>query len=208
MTGNGQTDCGKAQSAKEKKDAIRRRTLAWRRSLDAGDTGKLSAGLCSRLTAFLEEAWPKEIPILAYAAVRGEADLSACCRRLLEDGKKLYFPRVRGEEMDFVRVRDLKKDLMPGAFGVPEPVGEEIFSEGRALALIPGVVFDAGGARAGYGKGYYDRYLAARRDIVKIGICYQGQICESLPADPWDIYMDAIVTEQSVYQMERRALWN
>ena len=110
--------------------------------------------------------------------------------------------------MDFVRVRDLKKDLMPGAFGVPEPVGEEIFSEGRALALIPGVVFDAGGARAGYGKGYYDRYLAARRDIVKIGICYQGQICESLPADPWDIYMDAIVTEQSVYQMERRALWN
>ena len=87
-------------------------------------------------------------------------------------------------------------------------MGEEIFSEGRALALIPGVAFDAGGARAGYGKGYYDRYLAARRDIVKIGICYQGQICESLPADPWDIYMDAIVTEQSVYQMERRALWN
>ena len=114
MTGNSQTDCGKAQSAKEKKDAIRRRTLAWRRSLDAGDTGKLSAGLCSRLTAFLEEAWAKEIPILAYAAVRGEADLSACCRRLLEDGKKLYFPRVRGDEMDFVRVRDLKEDLMPG----------------------------------------------------------------------------------------------
>ena len=55
MTGNGQTDCGKAQSAKEKKDAIRRRTLAWRRSLGAGDAGKLSAGLCSRLTAFLEE---------------------------------------------------------------------------------------------------------------------------------------------------------
>ena len=35
MTENSQTDCGKAQSAKEK-DAIRRRTLAWRRSLDAG----------------------------------------------------------------------------------------------------------------------------------------------------------------------------
>ena len=74
--------------------------------------------------------------------------------------------------------------------------------------MLQVVVYEGGDAQAENGKGDYDRYMAARRDMVKIGICYQGQICESLPADPWDIYMDAIVTEQSVYQMERRALWN
>lgn len=208
MTGNSPTDWGKPVGSKEKKDAFRRQTLAWRRSLEPEEAEALSAKLCDRLTELLEEPWAKEMPVLAYAAVRGEADLSACCGRLLEDGRKLYLPRVRGEQMDFVRVRDPGEDLIPGAFGVPEPVGEEVFCGKRALALIPGVVFDAAGARAGYGRGYYDRYLADRTGIVKIGICYQGQICGRLPADPWDIYMDAIVTEQSVYQMERRALWN
>ena len=208
MTGNSPTDCGKPVGFKEKKDTLRRQTLAWRRSLELEEAKALSAKLCDRLMELLEESWAKEMPILAYAAVRGEADLSACCRRWLENGKKLYFPRVRGEEMDFVRVRDLGEDLIPGAFGVPEPVGEEIFCGKRALALIPGVVFDAAGARAGYGRGYYDRYLADRTGMVKIGICYQGQICGQLPADPWDIYMDEIVTEQHIYRMERSELWN
>lgn len=54
--------------------------------------------------------------------------------------------------------------------------------------LVPGLGFDSEMYRIGYGKGYYDQFLAGVRDIPTIGVGFKEQLCEELlPRDPWDI---------------------
>lgn len=54
--------------------------------------------------------------------------------------------------------------------------------------LVPGLGFDRENYRLGYGKGYYDRFLAETGDIHTIGVGFKEQLCEELlPRDPWDI---------------------
>lgn len=54
--------------------------------------------------------------------------------------------------------------------------------------LVPGLGFDREGYRLGFGKGWYDRFLASIGDIPTIGVGYKEQLCEEpLPRDPWDI---------------------
>lgn len=54
--------------------------------------------------------------------------------------------------------------------------------------LVPGLGFDRERYRIGYGKGYYDRFLAGVGNIPTIGVGFKEQFCEELlPRDPWDI---------------------
>ncbi len=54
--------------------------------------------------------------------------------------------------------------------------------------LVPALGFDREKFRLGYGKGYYDRFLAGVGDIPTIGVGFKEQLCdELLPHDPWDI---------------------
>ena len=59
-------------------------------------------------------------------------------------------------------------------FGISEPASGKIFSPAEIeLALIPLLAYDLRGFRVGYGKGYYDRFLAeCRKDIIKIGLSF------------------------------------
>ncbi|HEX4735981.1 MAG TPA: 5-formyltetrahydrofolate cyclo-ligase [Allosphingosinicella sp.] len=66
------------------------------------------------------------------------------------------------------------------------------------LVLVPLVAADRRGTRIGHGKGHYDRALAHLREggtIVTIGLAWEPQILEeAIPADPWDMKLDAIAT--------------
>lgn len=66
--------------------------------------------------------------------------------------------------------------------------------------LIPLVGYDALGNRLGMGAGYYDRSLANLRHPrpLLIGIAFSCQYVARLPADPWDIPLDYIVTEKTI----------
>ena len=71
--------------------------------------------------------------------------------------------------------------------------------EGKTIMILPGSAFDQYGNRAGYGKGYYDRYLEKCFDkIVKVGVCFSLQMLEKLPdVKTTDIPMDFIINEIS-----------
>lgn len=54
--------------------------------------------------------------------------------------------------------------------------------------LVPGLAFDRKHFRIGYGKGFYDRFLAKVPDIPTIGVGFKEQFYEGLlPIDTWDI---------------------
>ena len=64
-----------------------------------------------------------------------------------------------------------------------------------SVIIVPGSAFSREGYRVGYGKGFYDRYLAAHPELNRIGVCYDVQLLWQCPHDEYDVKMDRIVTE-------------
>ncbi len=88
------------------------------------------------------------------------------------------------------------------SFGIPEPEeGESVDELKMDLVFVPMLGCDTKGNRIGYGKGYYDRFLArCRNDVVKIGLCFLEPVEKIDDVDPWDIPLDICITPQRVYE--------
>ncbi len=68
------------------------------------------------------------------------------------------------------------------------------------LVLIPLLCFDKKGYRVGYGKGYYDRFLAdCRPDILKIGLSIFEPVEAISNVDGFDIKMDYCITPSRIW---------
>ena len=86
-------------------------------------------------------------------------------------------------------------------FGITEPTGSDIIPpEEIELVLVPLLAIDAKGHRVGYGKGYYDRFLAqCDPQCLKIGVSYFEPIEALEDAAEYDIPLDLCITPQQVY---------
>lgn len=144
-----------------------------------------------------QPAFRKAETVCFYYPLGSEANLLPVAQTALDLGKQAVFPRVEGNEMEFYRVLSLE-GFTEGAFHVMEPGGSEVVREPEMLVFVPGLAFDERGNRMGYGKGYYDRYLARTSGCQKIGVCYKMQIVPQAPCEEYDIRMDAVVTEQGI----------
>jgi 5-formyltetrahydrofolate cyclo-ligase len=136
--------------------------------------------------------------ILFFASFRSEVDTIPMIRRALLAGKRVVLPKVKSRELGLFEIRDLAKDVSPGAWGIPEP------GESRAvrldeidLILMPGAAFDERGNRLGYGAGFYDKLLVAFTKMT-VALAFEAQIVPQVPADPHDIPVKKIVTEMRV----------
>ena len=131
-----------------------------------------------------------------YQALGDEADPALLLQRLAQDGNAIAFPRVVDKDaaLEFHHVPD-GEILHPGAYGIHEPLRHWPIVMPSVL-LVPLLAFDAQGHRLGYGGGYYDRTLAALRNVRAIGIAYAGQEIASLPHDAHDMALDNVLTEQ------------
>jgi 5-formyltetrahydrofolate cyclo-ligase len=94
-----------------------------------------------------------------------------------------------------------------GAFGIREPIPDapedivtfHAFFGSETAIIVPLVAFDQTCARIGYGKGYYDRFLAESA-AAKIGIAYELQKVQTVPVFEHDIALDAIATQERWYK--------
>jgi 5-formyltetrahydrofolate cyclo-ligase len=67
------------------------------------------------------------------------------------------------------------------------------------LILVPGVAFSKDRHRLGRGGGFFDRLLAGRAaNAFKLGICFSFQLLDTIPTEPHDIVMNAIVSDVRV----------
>jgi 5-formyltetrahydrofolate cyclo-ligase len=86
-------------------------------------------------------------------------------------------------------------------YGIPEPTGGiELESIQLDAVIIPLLAFDVNGNRVGYGKGYYDRFLATcREDVLKIGLSYFSPVQSIDDIENFDKKLDFCITPESVY---------
>lgn len=88
------------------------------------------------------------------------------------------------------------------AWGITEPKeGSVIDPQQIDLVFVPLLAYDENGYRVGYGKGFYDRYLAGcREDIVKIGFSYFDPVDKIADTDQFDVPLTYCITPQKVYE--------
>lgn len=91
-----------------------------------------------------------------------------------------------------------------GPLGTQEPSVDSPAVEIAELdgLLIPGLGYDHRGQRLGRGRGFYDRSLKEARGL-RVGVAFEFQRLEKIPAEAWDQAMDAVVTERSVYWIRK-----
>lgn len=105
--------------------------------------------------------------LLVFLSMPDEIDTSEVLRTAFHAGKRVAAPRMEGAEIVFTALDESWEGLPRDGLGIPTPPADiEALSLGeilehRALALVPGLLFDSRGGRLGRGRGYYDRFLAA-----------------------------------------------
>lgn len=135
--------------------------------------------------------------IALYHAIAGEVQTAGLIEKWYRE-KKLLLPLVEGNDLRLLLYAG-KESLKAGAFGIPEPTEDcvAVPESEIDLIIVPGVAFDREHNRLGRGKGFYDRLLSTL-NVPKVGICYDFQLKDRIPVEPFDRKMDLIVTEKEI----------
>lgn len=112
--------------------------------------------------------------------------------------KRLLCPRCeKGTNIMHFYLVSSFDDLEKGSFGILEPKESCVRVDDlvEPICVVPALSFDSKGYRLGFGKGFYDRFLADFKGIT-IGLCCESCMTEGvLPHDEYDIRVDRVVTE-------------
>lgn len=144
-------------------------------------------------------AYRRARDVALYWPADGEPDIRGLARHARLRGKRLYLPVVgHAGSMRFAPWRDGSR-LRRNRYGIPEPTSRRKTSAAQLdLVVMPLVAFDWRGHRLGRGGGYYDRALCRqrRRRPLLVGAAFAFQQAPQIPAMPWDIPLDLVVTER------------
>ena len=143
------------------------------------------------------DLYEKADALLVYISSQIEVGTHEIIRGALAAGKNVFAPRcISGtNQMQFCSIGSFE-DLECGSWGILEPKQYcKVFSGSAApVCITPALAYDPAGYRLGFGKGYYDRFLAGFEG-VSIGLCYEACILESICRDSFDVPVDVIITE-------------
>ena len=184
------------------KGEMRRALSEARRSLTPPERRERSrriAALCRGIAGFSSA----EV-VCSYVDFREEVETAELIAELLQEGRRVVVPvHLHGtaQPLVFAEIHSLA-EMVRGPFGILQPpraAARLVPTAAIPLFLVPGLAFDPAGRRLGYGLGCYDRAFAdAAPGALKVGLAFEVQILESVPADPHDVPMDFVVTENRV----------
>lgn len=133
--------------------------------------------------------------VAAYYPMRDEIDPLPILEAVAASGRIAALPWFAGRDARMI-FREAPA-VAPGPWQVLQPPAEApaVLPE---IVLVPLVAADERCNRIGHGKGHYDRALSHLREsgaVRTIGLAWDTQIIgEVIPADLWDIPLDAIAT--------------
>lgn len=142
--------------------------------------------------------------VAAYIPLGSEADPGAVLAYAVEQGKATALPFV---ESRAVPLRFLAwapgAPLRAGPFGLSQPDRDAAAEVAPDLIIAPLVAFDRRLHRVGQGGGHYDRAFARYPDAVRVGVAWSIQEAPFVPDEPWDIALDAVLTEREWIARDR-----
>ena len=176
------------------KASIRKSVLKKMKGLEPEIKRVADQSLIQRLRSL--PAYKAASVIATYLSFPHEVDTSFLIDVAQEDGKQVVIPKTYPKgRMEFATYDPQK--LKQTAFGLLEPEdGSQVIDKSKIdLIHVPGVAFQKGGHRLGYGGGYYDRYLADF-DGVTVSTIYACQEVDFSPASH-DIPVQEVLVDES-----------
>ncbi len=141
-----------------------------------------------------QDWWAAAFQVGIYRSTPTEPSTDALWADLLARGARVAAPMRRGAEYAWGWV-DADTRWRRQANGILEPEQAPAASAGELrVIVVPGLAFDARGGRLGHGRGHFDRLLA-RSGALRVGLCFENRLVESVPMEPHDVPMDVVATE-------------
>ena len=175
----------KLQLAKNK---MRELLVQRRRVMSAQDCQMYSQQILDQLekmTCFCEAK-----TVLLYYPIQNEVNVLPLVKKYKHE-KTLLFPVSHRYGMT-VHPYAGNKNMHRGKFGIPEPTTPAYEGE-IDLVIVPAVAFDAKGRRLGRGGGYYDRFIKKLTHAVLVGVGYDFQLVDEVPAARHDQRVHRII---------------
>ena len=156
--------------------------------------------ICARVRSMEQYRRAKNIAL--YFAINGEVELDSLWRSAPLHGKLCYFPALNDNlTLSFLPATPATP-FKNNRYGIPEPdvsLDLAINIEELDLIIVPLVAFDMRCTRLGMGAGYYDRTLEKKQPKHLFGIAFQFQLVDFIAPEPWDIPLDAVITQRAIY---------
>jgi 5-formyltetrahydrofolate cyclo-ligase len=192
----------------EAKGTLRRRFRKIRAAMPPDQVRQSSRAVCEHLSGW--HLFRQARVALTFLAFRNEIDLSPLFERWPE--KTWLVPRVfdgealaAGAKPYLVIHHYDPSRVVRHRFGMlePDPTLPVVSPDQVDLILVPGLAFDRRGGRMGYGGGFYDRLLPQAHRAASVGVTYDDLIVDEIPMEPWDWYVDWLVTPAGLIKAER-----
>jgi 5-formyltetrahydrofolate cyclo-ligase len=185
------------------KAQLRESCLARRAALTTAKRRQMSAAIAEHVCAM--PAFQDSQTVMLYMALPQEAQTAAILAESRYQGKRVTVPVVKPCGLVAAELPTGQLQFQPGPFDIPEPAVSTaiIPPEDINCVMVPGIAFDRRGARLGFGKGYYDRFLCRLPATTYVcGLAFSVQIVQHVPDLPHDVRMQSLVTEQGVLLCE------
>ncbi|MEM0360223.1 MAG: 5-formyltetrahydrofolate cyclo-ligase [Candidatus Diapherotrites archaeon] len=188
------------------KDSIRKKALEKRQCLSEEQAMQKSKTISRKAFSLPEIQAARTVS--CYVGTGSEVKTNFLIEDLLEAGKKVVVPAAWLEkEMEMRCILSLNDLQKKNRFFEPKDccIKVEDCKEISAI-IVPGTAFDKKGNRLGYGKGYYDRYLAKLpKKTPIIGLAFECQLVEKIPSEKHDIKVHKIVTEKRIIKCKNHS---
>lgn len=150
-----------------------------------------STQISHSLGYYLNDHFSSEVLLGGFIPFKTEVDWHLGFKR----AREIALPKIVQERIDFVKTDIDCVFKNRGNFQVDSNLNHVVIPE---VLLVPGLAFTRKRERLGRGGGYYDRYLKGFQGL-KIGICFEEQLFDSLPMENWDQRVDLVITEKGKY---------
>ena len=184
------------------KEAIRKEYKQKRRKLSAAEKDKLEDLM---LIQFQKLKLPSKNFIMSYLPIEAQNEYDPWLVEeyytIMHENTELLYPIVNTveETMRAVIVFD-ENEYEENIYGVLEPIGGvKVLPEDVHVMFVPLIAFDENGYRVGYGKGYYDKYIATcSPTMIKIGFSFFDPVIID-DVNTTDKKMDYCITPNKIY---------
>ena len=186
------------------KRALRREVLARRAAMSPQQRAEASRLIRDAMLTLPEFRQAQGVHL--FVNFPEEVDTASLIEACRAAGKAVYLPYQLPDAGRLGCARwELGVALVAGPFGTLEPpsqVRTPVDLAGIGLVLVPGVAFDRRGGRLGYGRGYYDAFLAELRAAghrpALLAEAFSCQMVPSVPRESWDVAIPLLLTEQEL----------